>query len=158
MHEDSITIDERYCRGDWGAPKSEASNTTVPVNRAVIERIQQLKTLTIEVRAGRAVRRYRALKSTGPDALVFQSVAKGAPMRDNSILVRHIKPAARMIGLPWVNWQVLRRSFAMKLKRNGADVKDAQALMRHSKASTTMDVYMQFDSASQRRVVDGLVN
>jgi ATP-dependent helicase/nuclease subunit A len=25
IHEDSITIDERYCRGDWGAPKSDAS-------------------------------------------------------------------------------------------------------------------------------------
>ena len=67
-------------------------------------------------------------------------------MRDNNILVRHIKPAAKMIGLPWINWQVLRRSFAMCLKMKGADVKDAQALMRHSKASTTMDVYMQFDS------------
>jgi integrase len=24
-----ITIDERFCRGDWGAPKSEASNATI---------------------------------------------------------------------------------------------------------------------------------
>jgi integrase len=158
VHEDSITIDERYCRGDWGAPKSAASNATVPVNRAVTERIHRLKTITVQVNAGRAVRRYPAVKTDGPDDLVFQSVAKGAPMRDNNILVRHIKPAARELGLPTVNWQVLRRSFAMKLKKNGADVKDAQALMRHSKASTTMDVYMQFDSESQRRVVDGLVN
>jgi len=157
VHEDSITIDERYCRGDWGAPKSEASNATVPVNRAVIERIHRLKTITVKVKAGRAVRCYPAVKTDGPDELVFQSVTKGAPMRDNNILVRHIKPAARALELPWVNWQVLRRSFAMKLKKNGADVKDAQALMRHSKASTTMDVYMQFDSESQRRVVDGLV-
>jgi hypothetical protein len=28
IHEQSITIDERYCRGDWNAPKSDASNTT----------------------------------------------------------------------------------------------------------------------------------
>jgi integrase len=158
VHEDSISIEERYCRGDWGAPKSEASNATIPVNRAVIDRIFRLKTLTVEVRAGRAVREYPAVKSSGPDDLVFQSVRTGAPMRDNNILVRHIKPAARAMGLPWVNWQVLRRSFAMRLKKSGADVKDAQALMRHSKASTTMDVYMQFDSESQRRVVDGLVN
>jgi hypothetical protein len=27
-----LTIDERYCRGDWDAPKSEASNATIPVN------------------------------------------------------------------------------------------------------------------------------
>jgi integrase len=158
VHEDSITIDERYCRGDWGAPKSHASNTTVPVNRAVTQRIHGLKMITVQVKAGRAVRRYPAVKRDGPDDLVFQSVAKGAPMRDNNILVRHIKPAGLALGMPWVNWQVLRRSFAMKLKKNGADVKDAQALMRHSKASTTMDVYMQFDSESQRRVVDGLVN
>ena len=158
VHEDSITIAERYCRGDWGAPKSEASNATVPVNRAVIARISRLKTLTIELKAGSAVRKYPAVKSSGPDDLVFQSVVSGSPMRDNNILVRHIKPAARAIGLPWINWQALRRSFAMCLKKKGADVKDAQALMRHSKASTTMDVYMQFDSESQRRVVDGLVN
>ena len=158
VHADSISVEERYCRGDWGAPKSEASSATIPVNRAVIERIHRLKTLVVEVKAGRAVRRYPAVKSCGPDDLVFQSVAKGAPMRDNNILVRHIKPAARKLGIGWANWQVLRRSFAMWLKKTGADVKDSQALMRHSKASTTMDVYMQFDSESQRRVVDGLVN
>ena len=56
---DSITIEERYCRGDWGAPKSEASNATVPVNACVIERIMRLKTLDDGVKAGRAVRRYR---------------------------------------------------------------------------------------------------
>jgi integrase len=156
--ESSITVDERFCRGDWGAPKSEASNATIPVNRMVVERLERLKTLTIEVRAGRALRKYPAVRSTGPDDLVFQSVAKGAPMRDNAILVRHIKPAAKAIGLPWVNWQVLRRSFATWLKMKGADVKDAQALMRHSRASTTLDVYQQFVPESQRRVVDGLVN
>jgi site-specific recombinase XerD len=79
-------------------------------------------------------------------------------MQDNNILVRHLKPAARTLGMPWVNWQVLRRSFATWLKINGADVKDAQALMRHSRASTTLDVYQQFVPESQRRVVDGLVN
>jgi integrase len=158
VHEDSITIEERFCRGDWGAPKSEASNATIPVNRAVIARINRLKTLMVEVKAGRAIRRYPAVKSDGPDDLVFQSVSKGAPMRDNTILVRHIKPAARKLGIGWVNWQVLRRSFATWLKLKGADIKDAQALMRHSRASTTLDIYQQFVPESQRRVVDGLVN
>ena len=158
VHEDAITIEERYCRGDWGAPKSDASNVTIPVNHTVIERIQRLKTLTVEVKAGRAVRRYPAVKASGPEELVFQSVAKGAPMRDNNILVRHIKPAARAIGAPWINWQVLRRSFATWLKIKGADVKDAQALMRHSRATTTLDIYQQFVPESQRRVVDRLVS
>lgn len=156
VHQDSISIEQRYCRGDWGAPKSEASNATVPVNSSVIERIHRLKGVVVEVRAGSGKRRYQAVKSCGPDDLVFQSVRTGAPMRDNNILVRHIKPAARMLGLPFVNWQVLRRSFATWLKMAGADVKDAQALMRHSRASTTLDVYQQFIPESERKVVDKL--
>jgi hypothetical protein len=74
----------------------------------------------VEVKAGRAVRKYRAVRKSGPDDLVFQSVVKGAPMRDNNILVRHIKPAAKTLGLP-VNWQILRRSIATWLKIKGAD-------------------------------------
>jgi integrase len=156
VHADSITIDERYCRGDWGAPKSDASNTTIPVNQAVVGRIQRLKNMAVEVRAGWATRRYPVVKSCGPDDLVFQSIHKGAPMRDNNILTRHIKPAGRKLGIPWVNWQVLRRSFATWLKMAGADVKDAQALMRHSRASTTLDVYQQSIPESERKVVDRL--
>ena len=116
INEDSITIEQRYCRGDLGAPKSEASNATIPVNMAVIERINRLKTLTIQVKAGRATRHYKVVKSCGPDDFVFQSLRNGGPMRDNNILVRHIKPAGRKIGLPFVNWRCLRTSYATWLK------------------------------------------
>ena len=112
VHADSITIEERYCRGDWGAPKSESSSATVPVNACVIERIMGLKSLEVRVKAGRAVRRHRVVKSGEPDDLVFQSLRTGAPMRDNNILVRQIKPAARELKIGWVNWRVLRTSFA----------------------------------------------
>src|SRR6202167_6455748 len=77
IHEESITIDERYCRGDWGAPKSESSNATIGVNRCVVERIHRLRILTLKVRAGRGIRNYRVVKSDGPNDLVFQSVKDG---------------------------------------------------------------------------------
>jgi integrase len=147
---DSITVEERYCRGDWGPPKREASNATVPVNSAVIDRIHRLMTVEVEVKAGCTVRRHPAVKRSGPDD------SDGGPMRDNNILVRHLKPAGVKLGIGWVNWLVLRRSFATRLKIAGADVKDAQALMRHSRASTTLDIYQQFVPESQRRVVDSL--
>jgi hypothetical protein len=38
----------------------------------------------------------------------------------------------------------------------GADVKDAQAQMRHSRSSTTLDIYQQFVPKSQQRAVDRL--
>lgn len=77
-------------------------------------------------------------------------------MRDNNVLSRYIKPAARKLGLDFVNWRCLRTSHATWLKQAGADVKDAQAQMRHSRASTTLDIYMQFVPESQRKVVDKL--
>lgn len=154
IHEQSVTIDERYCRGDWAAPKSDASNTTIPVNRKVIERIQSLRTMLVEVKAGRATRRYRAVKSDGPDDLVFQSVQDGRPMRDNNILTRHIKPAARTLGMGWVNWLVLRRSYATWLRMVGTDPRDRQSLMRHSRFTTTAEVYEQDLPESQLRAVD----
>jgi len=77
-------------------------------------------------------------------------------MRDNNILTRFIKPAARKLGMAFVNWRCLRTSHATWLKMAGADVKDAQAQMRHSRASTTLDIYQQFVPESQRRVVERL--
>jgi len=153
VHHDSISIEERCCRGDWGVPKSEASAATIAVNRCVIERIHRLKLLTVAVRAGRAVRKYKLVKADGPDDLVFQGVKDGQPMRDNNILSRFIKPAARTAGMPFVNWRCLRTSHATWLKMAGADVKDAQAQMRHSRASTTADIYMQFVPERQIEVV-----
>jgi integrase len=153
-----ITIDERYCRGDWGEPKSDASNATVPVNREVIERILKLKDMTVNVNWGGngAKKMVKVVRSSGTDDLVFQGLRFGRPMRDNNILSRHIKPAARKLGLGYVNWQVLRRSFGTWLKITGADPKDAQGLMRHSRISTTMDIYVQDVPESQRRAVDRL--
>ena len=105
LGDNTITIDERYCRGDWGAPKSESSNATIPVKECVIERIHRLKLLTVHVKAGRAVRKYKVVKADGPNDLIFQSVRDGKPLRDNNILVRFIKPAGRGLGLDWVNWR-----------------------------------------------------
>lgn len=156
IHSTSITVEERYCRGDWDQPKSESSRATIPVDQHVIERIHRLKTLEVTIKAGNATRRYKAVKCQGPDDLVFQSVAKGQPMRDNNILARHIKPVATQLKMGWVNWQVLRRSCATWLQQAGVDVKDAQGIMRHSRASTTQDVYQQLVPESQQRAVQRL--
>ena len=153
---DSITIEERFCRGDWSAPKTQASAATIGVEPGVIARIHQLKGLTVDIRAGRAVRTYKLVKADGPDDLVFQSVKDGKPMRDNNILKRFIKPAAKQLGLPFVNWRCLRTSHATWLVQAGADPKSVQGQMRHSRISTTMDIYAQIVPEAQRRALKKL--
>lgn len=156
IHADSITVEERCCRGDWSAPKTAASAATIGVSPEVINRILRLKTLTVEIRAGLATRQCKLVKSDGADDLVFQSVQNGKPMNDQNILKRHIQPAARALGLSSVNWQCLRRSYATWLVQAGADPKSVQGQMRHSRISTTLDIYAQIVPAAQRQAVEKL--
>ncbi len=156
IHADSITVEERFSRGDWSTPKTSASAATIGVAPAVITRIHRLKTVTVDVRAGTGTRHYRAVKSAGPDDLVFQSLRSGRPMNDQNILKRHIQPAARRLGLSFVNWRCLRTSHATWLVQAGADCKSVQFQMRHARVSTTMDIYAQTVPAAQRRALEQL--
>jgi integrase len=154
INSDSITISERFCRGDWSCTKTHASAATVHVDAEVIERIQRLKTLTVEVRAGHAIRKHKLVKSDAPDDLVFQSVKTGTTMNDHNILSRFIRPAARKLGLVGVHWRCLRTSFVTWMVQAGANPKAVQGLARHSRNSTTMDIYAQFVPEGQRRAVE----
>jgi integrase len=154
VHADSVSVEQRYCRGDWSRTKTPGSAATICVGPEVIARIHRLKVLTVAVRAGRAVRRYQVVKFSGPDDLVFQSVKAGKPMNDGNILRRFIKPAALKLGLPDVNWRCLRTSCATWMVQAGADPKSIQGQMRHSRISTTMDIYAQFVPEGQRRAVE----
>jgi integrase len=153
---DTIVISGRYCRGDWVAPKTDASAAPIAVEPELVARIEQLKTLEVSILAGRAVRKYRVVKSCGADDLVFQSVKDGKPMRDSNVLRRFIKPAARKLGIGFCNWQTLRRSCATWMVQSGGDVKSVQGQMRHTRASTTLDIYSQIVPAGQRRAAQRL--
>ena len=75
-------------------------------------------------------------------------------MRDNNILARFIKPAGRKLGLGFVNWRCLRTSRATWMIEAGANPKDVQGQMRHSRIQTTLDIYAQFVPDSQRRAIE----
>jgi hypothetical protein len=68
---------------------AHASAATIGVAPEVIARIHRLKTLTVQVRAGKATRRCRVVKSAEPDDLVFQSIKDVKPMSDQNVLKRH---------------------------------------------------------------------
>jgi integrase len=155
---EAITVDERCCRGDWSVTKTVASSTTIPVDSSVTDRIRRLKSLEVEVRWGGsgAKRRIKLVRSDGPQDLVFQSLRKGAPMRDGNILRRHLRPAALKLGIDpkKATWRSLRTSCATWMIEAGANLKDTQAQMRHERLSTTMDIYAQHVPSSQRRAVN----
>ncbi|MFL6314747.1 MAG: tyrosine-type recombinase/integrase [Terriglobales bacterium] len=138
----ALTIDEKFCRGEWGSPKTEASHATIAVLHCVVQRIRRLMGVEVRIGGGRGgYQTFKLVKSDKPDDLIFRGVRCGKEMRDNNILTRHIKPAARQLGFPFVNWQLLRRTHATLLKRAGVPLKDASFQMRHSRTATTAEIY-----------------
>ena len=77
-------------------------------------------------------------------------------MDDQNILKRHIQPAARKLGLPFVTWQGLRTSHATWMILAGADPKSVQGQMPHWRVSTTTEIYAQIVPPGQRRAVQQL--
>jgi integrase len=162
VQEDRLTVDERYCRGDWSITKTAGSSTTIGVAPSVIARINRLRTLEVEINWGGkgARKRIKLVRSDRPKDLVFQSLRTGAPMNDGNVLRRHLRPAALKLGMEAkkATWRALRTSCATWMVEAGCDVKSVQGIMRHSRIATTMDIYAQHVPDSQRRAVTKMMD
>jgi len=78
---------------------------------------------------------------SSPDAFIFPD-AKGGFMDTGNYRRRVLHKLARDLGLPKLTFQVIRRTIATLAQKKGT-IKDVQGLLRHSRAATTTDVYMQ---------------
>jgi integrase len=80
-------------------------------------------------------------KSVLPDAFMFPN-ADGGFMGTANYRSRVLKPLADSLGIPKLNFQVIRRTIATRAQSLGS-VKDIQSHLRHSRADTTANEYMQ---------------
>ena len=82
------------------------------------------------------------------EAFIFPNARKRNGAKSNGFIrtdnyrARVLKTLGLGLGLPKLNFQVLRRSIATLAQTKGG-VKDVQAILGHSKADTTVNVYMQ---------------
>jgi integrase len=80
-------------------------------------------------------------REVSPDAFIFQN-SGGGMMDTSNYRFRVLKPLADSLGIPKLNFQVLRRTMATQAQKMGF-VKDIQAHLRHSRPDTTAHKYMQ---------------
>jgi integrase len=76
-----------------------------------------------------------------PDAFMFPN-ADGGFMDTSNYRSRVLKPLADSLEIPKLNFQVIRRTIATRAQSLGS-VKDIQSHLRHSRADTTANEYMQ---------------
>jgi len=93
-------------------------------------------------------------KDTSPDAFMFPG-RFGGPMDSSNYRHRVLHKLAEELELPKLTFQVIRRTIATLGKTKG-HVKDIQGIMRHTKASTTTDVYMQSLEPEVRTAINSI--
>jgi integrase len=93
-------------------------------------------------------------KDVSPDAFIFAG-RFGGPMDSGNFRHRVLHKLAEDLELPKLTFQVIRRTIATLGKTKG-HVKDIQGMMRHSKASTTTDVYMQSLEPEVRTAINSI--
>jgi integrase len=86
-----------------------------------------------------------------PDAFIFPN-SRGGFMDAGNYRNRVLSPLAERLGLPKLNFQVMRRTMATQAQSMGS-VKDIQAHLRHAKADTTANEYMQELPQSVKQMV-----
>jgi len=99
--------------------------------------------------------------NAAPDAFLFPNArrrsgaARNGCIRTDNYRARVLKPLAEKLGLPKLNFQVLRRTIATLAQTKGS-IKDVQGLLGHTKADTTANVYIQVIEASVRETQEAI--
>jgi integrase len=140
LEESEIRVEQAIYRGCLGSPKTKGSRRTLPLPHAATVALRALARLPSAVNG---------------QGLIF-ATRNGTAFGDTNLLLRHIKPAARKIGLPWVSWHTFRRTHATLLQLAGGSAKDAQAQLGHSQITTTLGIYTIPVPAHQRAAVEKL--
>jgi integrase len=66
---------------------------------------------------------------TGPDDFVLVS-RNGTPLNENNLVTRRLKPIGREMEMPWLSWQVLRRTHTALAFELGMQLIDRMAMKR----------------------------
>jgi len=140
---DTLTITETVYKGTirpFG--KTDGSLTDVHLPPGLAEELGLWKQETAKATPKAVV---------SPDAFIFPN-SRGGFLDTGNYRNRVLNPLAEKLGLPKLNFQVMRRTMATQAQSMGS-VKDIQAHLRHAKADTTANEYMQELPESVKRMV-----
>jgi integrase len=124
----SITIDQRVYEGKLDSPKGRKGKDTTRI-------VGLTPTTASEIELWRSF-----LQNREGDAYLFPSETLVTPLRPNNLWKREIQPRLEVVGLGWVNFQVLRRTNASLSRKANVDDK-VSADQRGHGLGVSMSVY-----------------
>jgi integrase len=119
-----VRVTRTVYEGRFDDPKTRRSKRTVPLGPKGIEVLSALKPVDAD-----------------PEALVF-ATRRGTPFSRRNLLKRQLKPICEKQGLKGVTWHWLRHASAILLDAVGTPLGTVQALLGHSSAEITREIYL----------------
>ena len=96
------------------------------------------------------------MKRGGPDDFVFASKgSSGKPVDEKNTLRRHLRPAGAALGMPWLAWHDLRRTFSTLADQVGMSAGERESLMGHDDSRMTAR-YTKTPSEQSRKAVEAM--
>jgi hypothetical protein len=135
-----LRVTQSVYEGHFDEPKSARSRRSVPLGAKSI-----------------AILSARKPAGVNPEALVF-ATRSGTPFCRHNLVNQQLKPTCRKLGLVGVSWHWLRHANATLLDAVGAPLGTVQALLGHSSAEITREVYLHSIPADARAAVEKLEN
>jgi integrase len=86
---------------------------------------------------------------------IFHNDERGNFLHKENILRRVLKPVQEKLGLPVLNFQVMRRTMAT-LSQSSGSVKDVQTHLRHKSPNVAASEYMQSIPESSKKMVNSV--
>ncbi|MGA1983344.1 MAG: site-specific integrase [Acidobacteriaceae bacterium] len=136
----SMTLTETTYKGKirpWG--KTRGSLTTIPIAAELAQDLVEWR---------------KQCPDPSSEAFIF-AAPRGGFMDSSNYRKRVLHKLAEKLGLPKLTFQVIRRTIATLAQKMGT-VKDVQGILRHSRAGTTTDVYMQEIPEGVRATVNSI--
>ncbi len=117
-----LYVTRRIYDGDVDAVKSRRSERKLPIDPILMARMAKL----------------------GKGEWVFRS-RTGTPVNPGNALKRHVRPAAKELGISLGGWHDFRHTLSTKLRRSGVHPKVVSDILGHKKVNLAMDVYDRTD-------------
>jgi len=133
-----LHVCETVYDGHFDQTKTQRSARTIPIGTETAEILATIRPAAVD-----------------PRALVF-TTREGLPLERWNLLRKHLKPAAKKLGLPGVKWHLLRHSHATMLDSVGTPLGTMQSLLGHSTPEITREIYLHAIPEEQRRAVESV--
>jgi integrase len=119
----SAAVRENFYHGAFGSPKTVNRRRCVALPQAAVFELVKLRRIT---------------PFSGDDDIVF-ATRNGTPQLGSNLRARVIKPVGKRLGLPWLNWNCFRNTYATLGEQLGIALSDRQAQMGHGTVWMTQE-------------------